>query len=113
MTMSRTRWAILLKEGKSESDIQHIVCIVAENYLDEAVFINFSFILLKENCYKTKYWFWHNNGVNHIDVQEAVVVGDLANSDFFSFNMVFILNLFSRNNSQFLFAELIDDGHSK
>ncbi len=51
--------------------------------------------------------------MNHIDVQESVVVCDLANSELSAFLMVFILNFFLRNNSEFLVADLSLDGQSK
>ncbi len=43
-----------LKEEKSESDIQHIVCIVNEHYVDNVIFIICLFILLKEYFTGTK-----------------------------------------------------------
>ncbi len=39
--MSGTRCAIFRLEGQTESDIQLLICIVNENFVDEVIFINY------------------------------------------------------------------------
>ncbi len=58
---------------------------MVEIYVDEVIFIIVFFILLKEYWYRNRYWFRHNDGVNHINDQEAVVFGHLATLELSSF----------------------------
>ncbi len=47
----------VFNEEKSESDIQHILCIVNETYVDEGIFIILFLHSSENNWYMNKYWF--------------------------------------------------------